>query len=261
MKRLFNKVRIVMQIIHCAADPLSAMKLLYHALVWYAGAYTVSLRAFGRSGIVHLTGDIGDIYTINDVFVTGSYETNLERVRTIIDLGANIGISVLWFRLKYPEAQIRAYEPGAAAFATLQKNFAHDAKIELHQAAVSASGGEISFFESDRSTQSSFFRSDEAVERLVASVTLDEIVGDESVDILKIDIEGAEFDVLQSTRALPHVRLILGELHPVKTGRSIDEAVATLQKTHRVSTTDVPGGRVVLFSASRNGDVLDSPQL
>src|SRR5688572_14359002 len=53
----------------------------------------------------------------------------------IIDCGANMGVSVLFFAKEYPKARIIAFEPDAAIYDVLQKNIAsfHLNHVELHK--------------------------------------------------------------------------------------------------------------------------------
>jgi FkbM family methyltransferase len=121
----------------------------------------------------------------------------------IIDGGSNIGMSVLFFKTLYPGAHITAFEPDPSSFEALRTNVERNgvANVVLHNAALSAVSGYAQFFQS--STQPGDLRNGLLRQRLptprvleVPSVRLSEHIG-ERVDVLKLDIEGAEFEVIE----------------------------------------------------------------
>lgn len=251
-----GKFGILFRVVACAADPLSAAKLLFHGLSRYGlnplegRPYSVKLRLAGNTGRITLTGTLSDLFAINDVFLVDSYETGSKTPANILDLGANIGLSILWFRLKYPDAHIVAYEPGTAAFTLLQKNFGNDSHVTLHKKAVAGERGEMTFYEAKRTTLSSvIYRHPESVETKVPTITLDDAIGTSIPDLLKIDVEGAEFDIFAASSLLSRIPAITGELHPYKAKRSASEALDLLSSTHTIETKPIPPGKVILFSA------------
>lgn len=134
----------------------------------------------------------------------------------IIDCGANVGFSVAYFKMRFPQAKILAFEPDPENFALLQKNLAHAtfSNIELRKQAVAENAGQVAFvgnatvggiIESGH-LKNSFF-----VEAVKLSDEITEIV-----DILKMDIEGAEAGVLHelaSSNKLPIIKNIIMEYH------------------------------------------------
>lgn len=134
----------------------------------------------------------------------------------ILDCGANIGISALHFKRCFPKARIIAFEPDPALFAVLRSNLDRNdaADVQAVQAAVwthtrgvsfaadGADGGRIYAAESgDRQTDH------------VPSVDLRDYLT-EPVDLLKLDIEGAEYTVVpQALKRLSKVQNIVAECH------------------------------------------------
>jgi FkbM family methyltransferase len=118
----------------------------------------------------------------------------------IIDCGSNIGISILYFKTLYPAARIVAFEPDPAAFAKLSDNVTRNSltDITLYPYALSATEGEPDFYRSDdRSLRMSLDRRRNGGERItVAARRLSSFVT-EDVDLLKVDVEGAEFMLVQ----------------------------------------------------------------
>ena len=135
----------------------------------------------------------------------------------IIDCGANIGLAVRFWVQKYPAAQITAFEPDPGLFALLKKNCQHlpQGQIALHEAAVwnadSSARSQSTGFETGH--LATVGRSVTGQGREVRTVRLHDFL-DQEVDFLKIDIEGAETEVLiDCTPRLTNVRRLYVEFH------------------------------------------------
>jgi len=114
----------------------------------------------------------------------------------ILDCGANIGASVVYFKQIYPEAEITAFEPDPTVFQYLKKNITSSGfdKITLVQKAVWSSETTLDFY-SEKSDAGRIAENNQAEKITIETVRLSEYL-DEYVDFLKIDIEGAESDVI-----------------------------------------------------------------
>lgn len=132
----------------------------------------------------------------------------------IIDCGANVGISVMHQRWRHPQARIIAFEPDEAVFACLHRNLSTNGitDIECHRQAVWVHGDGVSFGR-EGADGGSILRAEDAVH--VPSVRLrDVLLAHDTVDLLKIDIEGAETDVLLDCGdALSRVMRLYVEYH------------------------------------------------
>jgi FkbM family methyltransferase len=114
----------------------------------------------------------------------------------IIDCGANVGVSVIYFKQLYPNSTIIAFEPDQKVFNCLQKNLAanHIQNVELVQKAVWIDNNGVNFG-SEGADGGSVFHS--ANKNLVPSIRLKDVLKRyDKIDLLKIDIEGAEVEVL-----------------------------------------------------------------
>ena len=148
----------------------------------------------------------------------GEYDVEFpDTADVIVDLGSNIGVSILDFRLRYPNAKIYGFEPDPHAFELLQRNVGDDPNVELHQVAVSARDGTADFYAAEDSWASSLQQTRDGAERIqVPTRSLESILdelGIEQVDLLKVDVEGAEGEIFESFEPLPRVKWIVGELH------------------------------------------------
>jgi FkbM family methyltransferase len=113
----------------------------------------------------------------------------------IIDCGANIGASVLWFTARYPEAHIVAVEPAPENFALLRRN-CQGLDVDLVQAGVGAMDGHASL-SSRRGMGMGYQTNDDGDGINVELVSLRTVLYSQPKDqytpfLLKIDIEGAE---------------------------------------------------------------------
>lgn len=114
----------------------------------------------------------------------------------IIDGGANIGVSVLYFKSVYPQARVVAFEPDEEAFAVLQKNVESRGyrDVKLVRSALAASETNAGFM-SEGSYAGRIARGDDQSTTNVPTTRLRPYL-ESHVDLLKINIEGAETEVL-----------------------------------------------------------------
>ena len=136
----------------------------------------------------------------------------------ILDCGANVGLASLFFRRLYPEARITAFEADPALFAilntNLQANRAGD--VETRHAAVWTSAGTLTFHceGSDSGMIGSLPGAVAGRPSAVPSVRLRDVLDEGPVDLLKLDIEGAEELVLADCEPVLHrVKALVMDLH------------------------------------------------
>jgi FkbM family methyltransferase len=160
--------------------------------------------------------DRSELLVLKDIYLDGSYAESAlpTTARTILDLGANVGFASRFFRGRYPEARIIAYEARAATAAVARRNMASDLHFELNVAAIAGESGVVSLDEDAGHSWSTRIREHTPGSDGVQSESLDAVLRRHApVDILKIDIEGAEYAAFESCDALDLVDLIVGEIH------------------------------------------------
>jgi FkbM family methyltransferase len=142
-------------------------------------------------------------YLFDEIFIQASYFFKADTDRPlIIDCGSNIGMSLLFFKMLYPKARIIGFEPDPSTFETLRRNVIQNrlSDVELHQVALTDREGSVELFR-DESPDSSCLRMSILRERhpgpsvTVPSRKLSGFISSE-VDLIKIDIEGAEEAVI-----------------------------------------------------------------
>ncbi|KKP54425.1 hypothetical protein A3K02_01540 [candidate division WS6 bacterium RIFOXYD1_FULL_33_8] len=153
----------------------------------------------------------------------------------IVDIGAHIGISVLYFKDIYPNSEILAFEPNPISFEILKENIQINGlrNITLVQKAIYKEIGTVILYIDDTdemwgSNSSLKEKSWNGLEKTkpiqVQSTTLQEYVKDkEYIDMLKIDTEGTELSILNSNKhILSKVQNISVEYHPSRRTRVKD---------------------------------------
>ena len=162
--------------------------------------------------------DGSELAVIWSIFITGEYAAlDVADARTIIDLGANIGVTTLWFRSLNPSARIVSVEPDPFTFEKLRLNLARDPLVTCVNAAITPEAGPVAFSSADESWRSRVGSGSSGALSEVRGITLDELVASEgidAIDILKVDIEGMEYSVLPQARCLATAGQVIGELHP-----------------------------------------------
>jgi FkbM family methyltransferase len=167
-----------------------------------------------------LRGATTDIKCFEKVFLANEYQSPFPLApQLVVDAGANVGMATLYFAHKYPDATIVAIEPEPANFRILQRNCGRLRNVVLIQAALWPEHRKLKINDhnSDAWTFSvSEEQSDAAAE--VVAITVDEILGRfgaRQIDLLKLDIEGAELDLFSrgGDGWMDRVRCIVIELH------------------------------------------------
>lgn len=189
-----------------------------------------------------------DIQVLQQVFVWEQYklESHLDP-RVIFDAGSNSGFSVLYFRVRHPHARIFALEPDSAAFSKLQINTRGRPGITARRVALAGADQSRTFYRSSQSWVSSLLPSEnwsspneavpvDQVPEDVEARTLRSLMADfgvKRVDLLKLDVEGAEWEVLPQLVGMQSIGAVLGELHwDIDTAPAVGRAEDVLPGFH-----------------------------
>ncbi len=166
-----------------------------------------------------------DIPTYYQVFIKQEYDFLVKtQPGVIIDAGANIGLTSIYFANKYPGARIVALEPEQSNFELLKINTAQYPNIVPVQAALWDKNEAINLVDPGLGKWGFMTEKNDSSKSLTAkhchsvpAMTVDKIMQDynlEKIDILKIDIEGAEKEVFGDTSSwIEKVDSIIIELH------------------------------------------------
>lgn len=144
-----------------------------------------------------------DLDTANEVFAQRAYDPTTrvdpEHVLRVADLGANVGYSLLWWLRLFPAAHVTAYEPHPLHCRQIRAHMTANRvtkRVTLHEAAAGISVGNV--YLSDNENQSSVVGISSGIEVPVRDVYSDFV--QTRPDLLKIDIEGAEYEILGDPR-------------------------------------------------------------
>lgn len=181
------------------------------------------------------------------------------KVQTVLDIGANIGISTLFLSRLFGNAKLFAFEPVPDNYALLARNTAHLPQVRALPVALGERDGEIQFFHSDNRDNFGGFSRFEAGSDAGRSLSvpirearrqLGEL-GIAGADVVKIDVEGSEWEILATLGAdfLRRTKFIMGELH----GRRDFELLALLSEHFQIAVKKKLEDRCYMFQALNRG--------
>jgi len=179
-------------------------------------------RVAGIKHPVYVRIGTTDASVLRQVLIEKHYDMPCGMVpKTILDAGANIGLSAIFFANKYPDATVIALEPETSNFQLLQKNISAYPQIKPLQAALWKVNTQINLVDPHHGHHG--FQTvegnanDHAQSGLVEALTVDAVMssmGLQTIDLLKIDIEGAEKEVFENSAIwIGNVEMIMAELH------------------------------------------------
>jgi FkbM family methyltransferase len=158
-----------------------------------------------------------------EIFAFHEYQFDVipwSTIRTVVDCGAHVGGFAIWMSNR-SECQVLAIEPNPSTFPLLAENLTPLGDHARYlQVALAGQSGPRTLHDQGFGAGSSYVRrSSHAKARVIEAITLDELLdrsGFETVDLLKMDIEGAEQEVFESvsTEALHRIRAAIIECHP-----------------------------------------------
>lgn len=193
---------------------------------------TIVVRRANEPGTGRLLGyvvkhfGVGTLqFLFREIFVRGEYFAEFHGERPVVfDCGANIGLATLYFKWLCPRCEIHAFEPDPDTFATLSENVFRNAlpDVYLYNLALTGSSASSSLFVPCGGRGSPLMSTDPARSNdgstriVVAGAALSALTEGRWIDLLKMDIEGAEERVLHEAAragALRGVHEIAVEYH------------------------------------------------
>ncbi len=184
----------------------------------------------------------------NEIFKDEIYSVKLSGKPRIIDIGGHLGLATIYFKWRYPDAKISVYEPNPLIFEYLNRNLVNNGfdDIESFNLGVSKSGGKQKLY-IDSSTDM-FFSTASMTSNLynereidIETVKLSEIVKKKKggvIDLLKIDIEGMEYSVLEESKDyLKNIKNIIIEVH-LNLGVKLEKIVKLLSPDFDIEGID-----------------------
>jgi FkbM family methyltransferase len=175
----------------------------------------------GFSYPIYLRLRTTDISVFEEIILNAEYSFEpLHSPRLIIDAGANIGLTSIFYANKFPHAKIIAIEPEQSNFQMLKKNTALYSNIFPIQGALWKEEATLNLSNPGTGNwgyQTQEQQEGEIVEGNVFGMSVDKLMeqyGYDYIDILKIDIEGSEKEVFETSISwIDKVGAIIVELH------------------------------------------------
>ena len=175
--------------------------------------------------VFHYPDEVSFAWTYKELFEKKVYyfKTNDNKVSPlIIDCGANIGLSVIYFKKIYPNCKIIAFEPDPFLFKYLKKNLKDNLidNVEVIQKAVWHEETKLQFYHEKSDSGRLNLNEDSNISKIdlieVETCLLSSYM-EQEVDFLKIDIEGAESKVVEEiSHNLKNVNKTFIESHSFK---------------------------------------------
>jgi len=176
----------------------------------------------GLRGSLALRGGTSDRSTFQKVFLEGEYDFDLGFApRLIVDGGANVGYASVYFAHRFPDALVLAVEPEPGNFRLLTSNTEAYPNIRRFNHALWPRHACLSL-ENPSGNADAFFvqeAADQTVPQGVSTISIQELLdqaGGESIDLLKLDVEGAEKELFEDEAApvwIARTRAVIVELH------------------------------------------------
>jgi len=176
------------------------------------------IRAKNFKNPIYLRDNYSDKAIFYQVFYQQQY--HLQQLDTfnaqfIIDAGANIGLASVYFSNLYPSARIIALEPEKGNFELLQKNTTAYANVTSLNKALWHKNEKINIQNPESLAAS--YRVEASADATIDATTVNDLLTQyqwDHIDIMKIDIEGAEKEIFAAdTSWLRKVKVLIIELH------------------------------------------------
>lgn len=171
-----------------------------------------------------------DSKVFEEIFIRKEYDFRLPfKIKNVIDVGANSGISSIFFLKKFKDLKIISIEPENSNFNILKENLSFYRNVNLVKSALWNKKTNLLISNLDYADKWGFMVKESFVKPNIntfKSITIPEIIRRfklKHIDLLKIDIEGSERELfLENTDWLNNVKSIIIELHEKMRGGSIE---------------------------------------
>ncbi|MBV4359459.1 FkbM family methyltransferase [Pinibacter aurantiacus] len=157
-------------------------------------------------GNLHYKNAFEVYHGLSEIFVDEIYKQQLPENARVIDCGSHIGMSLIYLKQLCPTAKITAFEPDAQNFKLLTDNmasFGYTKDVVLENKAVWIENATLHFESSNDMSSHIVADNTKGATISVQAVRLRDVIN-AKVDFLKIDIEGAEYEVMKDIEEKLH---------------------------------------------------------
>lgn len=225
MRQIYNLIKTLVKVHRLEIDKKLKSKIRETFLkVFSLRRYDSKNRTATIVGYEMRFLDYGTLsFLYNEIFIDNGYFFTAENDNPyIIDCGSNVGMSIFYFKMLYPHSRILAFEPGEETFACLKENIKNNNllnSVQARRAALSNKEGTVEFFYDPANLGSLVMSTKQErvskKSRSVEATLLSKHISEE-VDFLKMDIEGAELEVIEelsNSGKLSYVKQMMIEYH------------------------------------------------
>ena len=203
----------------------------------------------GRNYTVDFPDENGIRVAFIDILLDDCYQLGRIKtpVKTIIDIGANVGLFDLAARRRFPEAIIHAYEPNPNLEIYLKQQVSAG-KFEYFMEAVGLESGKGALDYHEDSVQTRWIHDQNGnIAQTAFRETINRLGG--SVDLIKMDCEGAEWEIFQDEKSWSRVQHLSMEYH-LKFGRTAKEALNKVRELgfHIIRHSPASGFGIIIAS-------------
>lgn len=199
----------------------------------FLSSYSDSYKGpvFFRDGLKLNVEDSSDSSSISTSFFRKDYGDLNQNWMSVVDIGAHKGFFTTYVATKLPNAKVFSYEPIKTSFLALQKHVRENKmlNVKIFNLGVAEKSGAREINISNSSTDNSFYKeigSDMIGKTTITCTTMLDILKSNNLkrlDLLKLDCEGAEFEILMSSNkaTLDKVVEIRMEYHDIDKDKNI----------------------------------------
>jgi FkbM family methyltransferase len=217
-------------ILRTVAFQIKALAIAVEDFGWRTGAVVrvaelrsgTTIRTLTLAGsppmLVRLGRGQTDLATFRHVWKERCYEIDSRVFELVIDAGSNVGYAARWFATRYPNCRVVAVEPDRANLELLHANVAGLSQVEVFVGALMSSPGQFKLVDVGQADSFRVGSLSHGVEHGdVTGITVSQILETEessSSILLKLDVEGAEMEVLQQCGSwIGRISALVVELH------------------------------------------------
>lgn len=194
--------------------------VLYYKLIFSKRKKEIQFNHKEYKYPIYLRNNSSDTPTFYQVLYNLDYEINVKsQPEIIIDLGANIGLSSVFFLNKYPNCKVVAVEAEESNYKMLLKNTKNYPNFCGYNKGIWNKNAYLNIKDNKLGNWGfSVYESTNCIEGSIEAISMDQLIeihDIKQIDILKIDIEGSEIELFASNyeRWLPMTKMIIIELH------------------------------------------------
>lgn len=186
-----------------------------------------------KNWFVYDLENFDDLWVFYEIFIKREYGHIPHGKVTIVDIGANNGLFMLYCKAKNADATLHCYEPVPSCAKHIGETVYENnlSNVFVHQKAVSSSRGEQKLFLGSLTIAASLYENIASTDNAISveTDTLEHIFTDNaisSIDYLKVDCEGGEYDIFYTAPAellekCKHMMIEYHDIDDLKNGRQL----------------------------------------